>query len=546
MSRGGGALLLAAGLALAATSAVAQVRSRERPLPQPLLIAPEPPAASAGHPLSSEQLGKLGEARRQRMAGRPDRARPILHSLLAEAPHHPLVLAELIGLHADREEWGAIERLTRSERAAQRDSVVLGHELVHALSQLQRVRDAALVAIEAWSASPAEQDWALAVIGRADGPDHRAAREALRRAAERRPWRTDLARGAAHLEARAGDVRPALRALGGADHADGRWRLRWSVAEELLASGVPRDSTAAGEVLLDLASDPLAEGGYRASAAQRFWEVAAARDQARDGASRIRKALADVPPARWSPDLRLRVARELRESGRTAEVRELLAPSGPRDASPDFEMERALADLRDGPPENALGRLRDLAEATPEGAFRYAEALFFAGRADSAHAWYTRAAAQPEAPSAGAALERLYLLEETTAQGAVPTLGRIAYAEWRGDRETFRRLSDSLYLALPRGPAWAQAALLAAAARDDDPQAALLPLLAVADSLPGDRLAPLARQRAGDLYRARLGDEAQAIRQYEECLARYPRAWNAAEVRRSLEQIRRGGSRKAS
>ena len=53
------------------------------------------------------------------------------------------------------------------------------------------------------------------------------------------------------------------------------------------------------------------------------------------------------------------------------------------------------------------------------------------------------------------------------------------------------------------------------------------------------RLAPLARQKAGDLYLARLHDEAHAIEQYEECLARYPRAWNAPEVRRRLDQLRR-------
>ncbi|HVP70051.1 MAG TPA: hypothetical protein VMS45_01930, partial [Gemmatimonadaceae bacterium] len=55
----------------------------------------------------------------------------------------------------------------------------------------------------------------------------------------------------------------------------------------------------------------------------------------------------------------------------------------------------------------------------------------------------------------------------------------------------------------------------------------------------GDRLAPLARQRAGDLYRDRLHDQAGAIAQYEACLTRYPRAWNAPEVRRSLERLRR-------
>src|SRR5207253_1940126 len=72
-----------------------------------------------------------------------------------------------------------------------------------------------------------------------------------------------------------------------------------------------------------------------------------------------------------------------------------------------------------------------------------------------------------------------------------------------------------------------------------DARAALEPVLAVADSLPGDRLAPVARQRAGDLYLTKLKDEPSALAQYEECLARYPRAWNSAEVRRRVEMLRR-------
>jgi predicted negative regulator of RcsB-dependent stress response len=71
-----------------------------------------------------------------------------------------------------------------------------------------------------------------------------------------------------------------------------------------------------------------------------------------------------------------------------------------------------------------------------------------------------------------------------------------------------------------------------------DARGALVPLLVIADSLADDRLAPLARQRAGEAYVA-LGDDHHALEQYEECLARYPRAWNSAEVRRRLERLRR-------
>jgi hypothetical protein len=72
-----------------------------------------------------------------------------------------------------------------------------------------------------------------------------------------------------------------------------------------------------------------------------------------------------------------------------------------------------------------------------------------------------------------------------------------------------------------------------------DGKAALPPLLAVAEQLPEDRLAPLARQRAGDIYRIWYKDDAKALAQYEECLARYPKAWNTPEVRRWVEILRR-------
>ena len=49
----------------------------------------------------------------------------------------------------------------------------------------------------------------------------------------------------------------------------------------------------------------------------------------------------------------------------------------------------------------------------------------------------------------------------------------------------------------------------------------------------------MARQKAGDVYRVWLHDDAKALEQYEECLSRYPKAWNAPEVRRWAETLRR-------
>jgi tetratricopeptide (TPR) repeat protein len=225
----------------------------------------------------------------------------------------------------------------------------------------------------------------------------------------------------------------------------------------------------------------------------------------------------------------------------TNEARALITARGDQAGlSPELALERALADLKDGPPENALSALAAIADGSPEAQFRYAEAMLYCGQADSALTRYQRIARDPRGAFAGASLERIYLIEEARPRDALPVFGRLAYEEWRGETKRATALADSLYRILPRGPSWAQAALMLSGHLEagGDAGAALAPLLAVADSLPDERLAPVARQRAGDIYLLRLKDEARALEQYEECLARYPRAWNAPEVRRNLETLR--------
>jgi predicted negative regulator of RcsB-dependent stress response len=173
-----------------------------------------------------------------------------------------------------------------------------------------------------------------------------------------------------------------------------------------------------------------------------------------------------------------------------------------------------------------------------------AETQFYAGAMDSAHANFDRVAKRAEDPDAGSALDRLFLLEEHPGSAPLTLLGRIAYERWRGERATALRLADSLWHAqAPTGPYAAQAGIELAELKLEggDARGALVPLLVIADSLATDRLAPLARQRAGDAYAA-LGDDRSALHQYEECLARYPRAWNSAEVRRRVERLRKAQS----
>ncbi|HTK32481.1 MAG TPA: hypothetical protein VL332_11030 [Candidatus Saccharimonadaceae bacterium] len=530
---------LGVALLVAAPIASAQVRATDPPggalLPES--VAPHPTRAVA---LDPAHAARLAAALRQRDQGLLAAARDTIQKLLGEVPHHPLLLTELARTALAQSDWAAVRRLATTERAAQHDSLLLGHELTEALERTGQGGDALRVVVETWAASPLEASWGLQSLLRLAPTDPRAAREALRRAVAARS-RPDLARGLALLEWRSGDTSAMVRALHGADHIGTRQMQRWMFADELTRSGVTRDTTGAIEALLDLAGDADVNAGVRASAAERAWLLATASTAPKDLAARLGAALHDLPADQWDPTLRLALARALRETGHTSDARALLAGPDGGAADPSLALERALADLRDGPPERALPALATAAGASDEGAFRYAEALFFAGQVDSAAAWYQRVSGDARGEFTGAALERLYLIEDADPRSAVAGFGAAAYAAWRGDAARASRLADSLVRALPHGALWAQAALLVSRQREaaNDARGAIAPLLAIADSLPGDRLAPLARQRAGDLYLGPLKDDARAIEQYEACLERYPRAWNAAEVRRKLEQLRR-------
>ena len=494
-------------------------------------------------PLLPPQATRLRQAQTLRASGQLEQARAALAPLLAEAAHHPAVVTEQARLLLARQDFAGAERLGRTERAAQRDSLMVARELALALERLGRPRDAAGVALESWLASPLDADWAQETVIRLAPADARGVRELVRRAAEARPGRADLVRARAMLDWRAGDLAAALATL---EHAErpgpARAPLRWDFARQLSATGASRDSGAAAAALTALAGDGRFDATWRLTAAQQAWTLQCARGAGDEAAPALARALDGLPTARWPADFLVAIARGLREAGRTDEARALLrSGAAPPAAVPQLDLEEALADLRDGPPERALPRLAALAGTTREGAWRYAEALFFAGRSDSALSLYQRIAANPQGPFSGAALERTYLIEDAEPRAALAVFGRIAYEEWRNDRRRALALTDSLAQALPRGALWAQAALLLASQREaaGDARGALGLLLAVADSLPDDRLAPLARQRAGDLYRSRLKDEQAALAQYEECLARYPRAWNAPEVRRVAERLRR-------
>lgn len=522
-------------------TAVAGAQQDPRPGTAPLLVEVEAADPSRIPPLSADQATRLHEARQARSMGRFEQAGSLLDALERELPHHPLVLVERVRLMLARGEWAAAERLARAERASQRDSVLLAHEHVMALEQLDRPRDAARVAIEAWAASVAENAWGSTVVMRLLATDPRGIRDAMRRAASRVPHRVDLLQGLARVEWRMGNVREAVEAVSDADAPGGRPLLRWSLADEMLRASSAADSAAALAMFMDLVADTRHEPVVRLSTARRAWGLIEGMDDAPDGAKRLTEALADLPGGAWPSDLLIAVAHGLQAGGRHAEARALLdARSDSGDGDVRIALERALATLREGPAERALPDLHALAQSSDEGAFRFAEGLFFAGLPDSALAWYQRASQDPQAEHAGAALERAFLIEESSPPEAARAFGAIAYARWRGDTRAALARADSLYGALAHGPTWAMAAMLVSdlAQAAGEREHALEPALALAEAMPGDRLAPKALQRAGDLYLA-LGRDAEAVEQYEECLTRYPRAWNAPEVRRTLDTLRR-------
>lgn len=493
-------------------------------------------------PLSPEAMIRLRDAQNLREAGQMTRAQETLASLLAELPHHPLVLVEQARIQIARQDWTGLERVARAERSAQHDSLLLARELVLALERLGRPRPAAEVALEAWAARASEADWAYSTVSRLAPAESRGVREALRRVAERLPDRVDLQRGVARLEWKMGDEKTAMKTLLAADRPGLTPPLRWSFAEELLRTTATRDSNGAVQALLSMASDTRFDFSYRVMAARRAWDLHRVRGTGRAGGPDIYEALRDLPPARWNADLLVGVARGLREAGMTDQARTLLRAEGlkgPQQAQ--VALERALTELREGPPERALPDLAAIATASPEAQFRYAEALFYSGQADSAKSVYQAMTKSPDSPYTGAALERIYLIEDADPKTALPAFGQLAYREWRGEDKAAMGIADSLYRTLAKGALWAQAAMSLAAKREaaGDVTGALEPLLAVAEQRPDDRLASLSRQRAGDIYLFKLKDDVKAEAQYEECLTRYPRAWNAAEVRRRVESIRR-------
>lgn len=534
--------MLGGALAMLCIVAAGTARAQEAVLIQGVTSPAKVRAQRPVEPLPPPLATRLQRAIDLRVSGLPERARDTLQALLKERPHHPAIVTEMGRADLARGDWSAVERLASAERSAARDSSLLGQELATAYERLGKPRDAFRVAIEAWTVSPVDGPWASGVVFRLAPSDARGALAALESAASPRPWRTDLAMGYARLLAVSGKPAEAARVLADTEKRTARTGLRVLFADESLRTGRPADTTAALHVLLDLTAETARRPDERMATARRAWMAVESSGREAEWAPRLALAVRDVPAERFGPDLLLALVRSLQRTGHPAEAKMLLAANPSLEQrSPELALERAMAIAREGPPARALPLLDSLARAWPSARFMLAEAQFFAGELDSAHANYDRVAAVPENEHAAEALDRMYLLEESPDSPLRPLLAQIAYERWRGATSRALALTDSLWrMQAPHGDYAARAGLMLATLRMEvgDARGALVPLLVVCDSLAEDRLAPAARQRAGEAYMA-LGDPKNALAQYEECLARYPRAWNSAEVRRRVERLRK-------
>jgi len=238
---------------------------------------------------------------------------------------------------------------------------------------------------------------------------------------------------------------------------------------------------------------------------------------------------------------------------RVGDLAARMAPRTPG-ASADPELTGQLA-VRRGESALASGDLmaaaRAFGEARESGAsehvreqaqFLAGETEFYAGEFDSAAAAYDAfARAYTTSRYTNDALERMYLIESGDG-GPVPGLTELAHAFQLARGGASDEALAAAAVAETRaanGPAWSHAGLLTASlleARGRDREAAAK-ALSVAETHPDDRLAPVARRKAGDLYRAS-GQDALALAQYEELLVRYPRSWLAPETRRLVQDLR--------
>lgn len=195
-------------------------------------------------------------------------------------------------------------------------------------------------------------------------------------------------------------------------------------------------------------------------------------------------------------------------------------------------------------------RIEDIAAdpvSREEAAFQQAEVLFYAGKIEEAQGGYERMTRDfAGGDRVNDALERLLLLSRVGEAGAVPlaALGQIAYQRRIGQHSRALEICEEASRACD-GCEAAQdilreeglslldlGRLEEAAARADT----------LAARYPDGGMAAGVLRAVADRMRERDGESEAVIRRYEDLLVRFPRSYEALEVRSLLQKLRRTGS----
>jgi len=184
-------------------------------------------------------------------------------------------------------------------------------------------------------------------------------------------------------------------------------------------------------------------------------------------------------------------------------------------------------------------------EIVPEAHYMAAEVSFFMGETDSALSLYsTLAADHPDWELANDAIDRMFLLQEQAGQTDNRPLALYATGELLAtiDKpDSALGYMNLLVEGFPESPLVDDALLRSVDLYLNlgEVDLALSACSAVAESFSEERLAPLAREKLGDIWWEQRGDGAKALEEYLKGLDEFPDSLIAPRVRDKVARLRR-------
>lgn len=185
------------------------------------------------------------------------------------------------------------------------------------------------------------------------------------------------------------------------------------------------------------------------------------------------------------------------------------------------------------------------ADLNPQAQYMVAEVSFFMGETDSAMSLYSSLAADhPDWELANDAIDRVFTLQENAGQSDNRPLGLYATAELLAkiDRpDSALGYLNRIVEDFPNSSLVDDALLRSADLYLvlDDPDRALSACSTVAGEHPDSRLAPLAREKLGDIWWEKKSDAARALEEYTKGLDEFPESLIAPRVRDKVARLRR-------